>query len=131
MRRFRLVALIAVAGIVAVALFFGMPLLGSNAAVTHAQGATVITDFSCQIVQADWSGSITLFTTDTHSVVTPSGNTAMYCKFDIPAGMEPAKAEKYKGFWCSTYLGSTQDSMSVSTPGGKVMLRCLINPNPK
>lgn len=131
MRRFKLVGIVALAGIVGVTLFLGIPLLGSNAGVSHAQGqgATVIKDFSCIIIPADWYGSSTLVTTDTHSVVTKSGNTAMYCKFDIPAGMEPAKAVKITGFNCGTYLGMTQDSMSVSTPGGKVMLRCLIKHN--
>lgn len=133
MRSLKIVGVVALAGIVGVTLFLGIPLLGSNVGVSHAdgQGATVIKDFGCVIVPADWPGSIPLSTNDTHSVATKSGNTAMYCHFDIPAGMEPAKAVKYKGFPCGTFLGLTFDSMSVSTPGGKVMLRCLVNPNPK
>jgi len=92
-------------------------------------GATVIKDFGCQIIPADWGGPFVLFTTDTHSVETPSGNTKLTCKFDIPAGLEPAKAQRYRGFLCGTFLGVTTDSQSVVSPGGNITLQCMVKAN--
>lgn len=93
-------------------------------------GATVITEFGCVIIPPDWGGPIVLVTTDTHSVVTPSGNSKLTCKFDIPDGLEPAKAEKYNDFWCSTFAGLTTDSQSVVSPGGNITLQCMVKPDP-
>ena len=91
-------------------------------------GATVITDFGCGIVPADWGGPIFLFSPDrNHSVATPSGNTTLKCHFDIPAGLEPSKAFRARGFGCGTFLGFTTNSMAVASPGGKVTLTCQIN----
>jgi hypothetical protein len=90
-------------------------------------GATVIQDFGCQIIPPDWGGPITLYTTDTQAVITPSGNTKLTCHFDIPSGLEPKKANVEKDFRCGTFLGTTTDSQAVATPGGNVKLTCVIN----
>jgi len=128
MHRFTLVGL-AVAGLVAAAAFFGTPLLGSNGSTTHADGATVIDDVGCALMAADSGLPSDLFTNESLSVATPSGNTTLTCHFDIPAGEEPAKALRNSGFDCGTGLGLTTNSRSVATPGGKALLRCQINPS--
>ena len=89
-------------------------------------GATVIKDAFCQIIPADWGGPMTLFTNDTQAVITPSGNSKLTCHFDIPDGLEPPKAEIYKGFLCSTFLGLTNNSQSVVSPGGNITLQCQV-----
>ena len=93
-------------------------------------GATVIKDIGCVIIPADWGGPVAVFTEDTQSVQTPSGNVKLTCQFDIPAGLEPAKAQRYSGFPCGTPWGSTTDSRSVVSPGGNITLQCMIKPDP-
>ena len=92
----------------------------------YANGATVIREFSCVISPAASGLPIPLFTTETHSVTTPSGNTILKCKFDIPDIYIPDATMRHSGFPCNTYLGLTTDSMSVTSVGGKVMLDCKI-----
>jgi len=107
---------------------FGLSLsLGTQDA--KAQGATVIMDFGCLIVPADWGGPGILFSLKSQAVETPSGNSKLTCQFDIPAGLEPATAQLFSGFVCGTTFGLTTESSSTVTPGGKVRLTCLINPN--
>ena len=77
-------------------------------------GATIIQDQLCVLT---WSGGFAT-TTDTQSVITPSGNTALICHFDIP-DVVLDKAERDAGFFCSTNLGLTTDSMYVVSPSGK------------
>ncbi len=97
-------------------------------------GATVITEFGCVIVPADWSVSFALFTTDSHSVVTPSGNSKLTCHFEIPDGEAPDRAVRFKDFNCSTFAGLTTNSWSVSSTQeddvlGTVLLQCMVKPN--
>ncbi len=122
--RARTTALGALAIVGALAVLMGGAL---QTAADPGGGATVIKDFGCQIIPPDWGGPFTLFTSDTHSVSTPSGNTTLKCFFDIPAGYEPSKAQKFKNFLCNTFLGSTTNSKSVVTPGGQIVLTCQIN----
>ena len=89
--------------------------------------ATVIDDFGCGLSGADYFGTAFLNTTDTIAVVTPSGNTQLTCFFDAFAGQEPPKAVIIEGFVCGTFLGLTNDSRTISTPGGRVVLKCNIN----
>ena len=89
------------------------------------QAATVTKDFGCNGFVPGGGG---LFTTESHSVVTSSGVTSLICKFDIPAGGEPAKATHADGFRCNTFLGSTTESRMVASPGGNATLTCKINP---
>lgn len=72
-------------------------------------------------------GGIGLFTTETRSITTSSGNTKLVCHFDIPEGFEPETAVSDEGFGCNTFLGFTTDSRMVATPGGRALLTCEIN----
>lgn len=95
----------------------------------HATQATVIDEFGCSILASDSGLPINLYTTDTHAVITPSGNTLLKCHFDIPAEYIPTNTMRHSGFPCGTYLGLTTDSFSVTTRGGKVMLDCKVKAN--
>lgn len=116
-------------GIIASALFLGSSLIGSGGQSAHADGATVISDFTCGILAAD-SGLGVFLSTDnkTHQVNAVSGNVTLTCHFDIPAGEEPAQTLRHSGFDCGTLAGSTTNSRSVTTKGGKVLLICQIKP---
>ena len=127
-------------GAIAVLLFslFSVGWAGGN-------GATVIGQFGCMLLGADAGlvGVDFLVTAQDNqlaAVITPSGDTMLTCHFDIPAGFEPAKAIKNRGFPCLTFLDSTSlgltlgltlDSNSVATPGGKAHLTCFVkHPKP-
>jgi hypothetical protein len=115
----RRIALVMVTGLALVALGFGT--------TAHADPATVVDDFFCQIIPADSGLAVTLTTTETsHVVETASGNVNFTCHFDIPAGMEPTATMHHEGFGCTTQFGATTDTWSVTTKGGKVLLRCQI-----
>jgi hypothetical protein len=87
----------------------------------------VIEEFGCALTAGDSGLLVDLFTDDTtHAVVTPSGNSLLQCHFDIPEGFEPDRTIKNNGFGCSTFLGVTNDSQSIATPGGKAHLRCEV-----
>lgn len=94
--------------------------------LVYANQATVIDEFGCSITPEASGLPIFLFTTDTHSVTTPSGNTILKCHFDIPDDFKPSATMTHAGFLCSTFMGLTTDSHSVTTKGGKVMLDCKI-----
>ena len=90
-------------------------------------GAIVISEFDC-FLPAEASGlPEDLLTTKSHTVVTPSGGVTLSCLFDIPDGYEPPTAIVIKGELCMTFLGPTDDSIGVGTPGGKIMISCHIN----
>lgn len=89
--------------------------------------ATVIHEGGCTLLAADSGLPNTLFTEDSHAVVTNDGNTVLTCRFDIPEGDEPGSAIVNEGFLCGTYAGATNDSRSVATPGGRAILVCRIN----
>jgi hypothetical protein len=90
-------------------------------------GATVIKEFGCQIAPADSGLSAFLFTTETHIVNTPSGNTTLVCHFDVPEELqdEVQKAMKHEGFGCGTQFGVTFDTFAV-TNKNRVLLNCSI-----
>ena len=91
--------------------------------------ATVIDDIGCGILATDYgtgAGS-NLASTDSITVVTPSGNTQLTCFFDASGAGVPAKAVKMEGFPCGTLLGSTTDTQSIATPKGRVVLKCHVN----
>lgn len=126
--------LIGIRGLIAASISALLVVIGiSGGAISTAQaddGATVIKQFGCVLVAADNGLGITLFTNDvTHYVGTPSGNASLQCHFDIPAGFEPAKTMRFDGFTCGTFMGTTTNSQSVVTKGGKAHLRCQIKAN--
>ena len=90
--------------------------------------ATVTKDAGCRGFVPDANGNAAsgLFTLESHSVVTSSGNTKLVCHFDIPEGKEPAEVTRAEGFGCGTFLGFTNDSKMVATPGGRATLTCSI-----
>ena len=91
-----------------------------------ADPATVIDDFGCVILAADSGLSVALFTEESHSVQSASGNVTLTCHFDIPDGLEPASTMRQSGFLCGTQFGFTTNTQSVTTKGGQVLLRCQI-----
>lgn len=109
-----------VIGIAAVALL-------ATSAIVQADpgnGATVERDFEC-FVSLPPAPAATTF--DTHSVITPSGNTILTCHFDStnPTG----KALHFEGFVCNTFLGTTTDSKYTLSASGQGTLTCKINGN--
>lgn len=113
---------------VALAMVTGLALVAIVSGPTaQADPATVVDDFFCQIIPADSGLAVLLTTTETsHAVETPSGNVNFICHFDIPAGMEPTGTLHHEGFACGTQFGVTTDTWSVTTKGGKVLLRCQV-----
>ncbi len=99
----------------------------SNTAVHAEERATVIKEFRCGIIPEDSGLPFFLDTFNTLSVETSSGNTILKCTFDIPAGFEPSTTMQFKGFVCGTFLGVTTNSQTITTPGVKVHLTCIIN----
>ena len=97
--------------------------------VMQADGATVITEFGCGL--ASWDSGLpgSLFTTDSQSVTTPSGNTKITCNFVVPDAWIPSKAMHNSGFWCGTFLGATTDSFVNVDTEGNAMLRCSVKAN--
>lgn len=91
-------------------------------------GATVQKDFRCRLNAADSVPGTqeTLVTYDTHSVVTPSGNSVVVCKFELPDEQVPEAAFLNRGFICATFAGDTDYSKVVITPGGNVTLVCHV-----
>jgi hypothetical protein len=94
--------------------------------------ATEYTAFGCIIIPADWgtgSGPL-LFTTNSKSVQSDSGNVNFLCDFTIPAPANvggPAVIKK--GFLCGTQFGFTNDTRSVTDwENGTVHLSCKIKP---
>lgn len=112
------------------AVAFGLTVASAGAA--YAEPATVTKDFGCSgfVPNPDGSPASYLGTTESHSVATSSGVTSLVCKFDIPDGAEPAKATQANDFLCNTYLGLTNDSKMVASPGGNATLTCRINGQP-
>lgn len=110
---------LAFAAITAAALSFGGVPAGSGSPMAQAGGATVIQDHGC-IIGPEASGlPFPLVTLETHSVITPSGNTLLSCHFDVPRGYRPAKTMRHSGFLCDTFAGVTTNSMAVTTRGAR------------
>jgi hypothetical protein len=109
---FVLAALVASIGVAAAA---------ATAPADPGNGAVVINDLGCFVFLPPVSGT----TTDSHTVVTPSGNTVLICHFDLanPTG----QALVFENFGCSTLIGGTNDSKFVLSASGKGTLTCHIN----
>ena len=100
------------------------------AAAQSANAATISKDFGCGGFVPTATGGFGSFLVSfdgTQSVVNSAGVTTLICHFDIPAGQEPATATKASGFGCGTFLGFTNDSKMVASPGGRATLTCKIN----
>jgi len=84
-------------------------------------GAVVVNDLACFVFLPPVIGS----TTDSHTVVTPSGNTVLICHFDLvnPTG----EALVFDNFLCGTLIGGTTDSKFVLSASGQGTLTCHIN----
>jgi hypothetical protein len=111
-------ALVIVTGLALVALMSGR--------VAHAEPATVIDDFGCLILAADSGLAVNLVTQESHAVQAANGNVNFTCHFVIPDGQEPASTMHHSGFLCGTQFGFTTDTWSVTTKGGRVLLRCQV-----
>ena len=110
--------------VLAICLFVGTPVTPT----ANASGANVYRDFACGISLAPIGGGF-IITSDTHAVVTPTGNTQFKCTGDIPPGLEPPTTVRVVGLGCFTQGGFTPDSVNLYTPGGKAQLTCNINPH--
>jgi hypothetical protein len=108
---------------VLVMLLFGVIALSPNGAVAQEEGAVIAKDFGCSVYlpPAPTDRSI-----ESHSVITPSGNTTFTCHFEGPSIAETYVTE---GFVCNTFAGSTNDMHFVYTKSGRGTLTCHINGN--
>ena len=107
--------------------FLSVPVLLLAASTAFAEPATVINDFGCGGFVPDVDGVTEDFisTTETHSVVTDKGVTILTCHFDHDIDLPMAYGAT--GFLCGTFLGLTDDSKMLATPGGKAIMVCKIN----
>jgi hypothetical protein len=113
-------------------LLVAMSIVALGNSHAHAVGAVIVEDTQC-VISSDASGlDVDLITMDYQKIVTPQGNVHAVCRFVIPAGSEPKKAEKRNNFSCkvSTPDGviMTEDTQSVVTPAGKAVLTCRYLP---
>ena len=104
--------------------------IAAPATAQSANAATITKDFGCGGFVPTASGGFGSFLVSfdgTHSTTNSAGVTSLVCHFDIPAGQEPATATRAEGFLCGTFLGLTNDSKMVASPGGQATLTCKIN----
>jgi hypothetical protein len=89
-------------------------------------GASVQDGFRCRLNPADSGLPTKIDTTDTHSVVTPSGNALVVCVFhgEIDGLMQ---AMRSTGFLCGTYGGLSYGSRVQFKPNGDIVFSCHIN----
>ena len=92
----------------------------------QADPATVIDDIGCFITAADSGLAVGLATTESHAVRSASGNVTLTCHFTIPVANLPTATMRHRGFACATPWGVTTKTLSVTTKGGTVLLRCQI-----
>ena len=62
--------------------------------------AVIQKGFQCRLTVPAIPGLVNILTTETHSTITPSGNTVLSCHFDITADLSPAKTVRSSGFDC-------------------------------
>jgi hypothetical protein len=105
----------------ALAASVGIATTAASSSADPGNGATVVNGLFCFVFLPPVSGT----TTDSHTVVTPSGNTVVVCHFDIPN--PTGKALVFKDFGCATLIGGTTDSQFVLSAGGQGTLTCHIN----
>lgn len=99
-------------------------LMGTSAL---ADGATVAKEFGCGISPEASGLSAHLFTTESTSVVTPSGNASLVCHFDVPEELqsEVIGAMHSSDFACSTHAGITYNT-KATTNKNTVLLICQL-----
>jgi hypothetical protein len=94
----------------------------------YADGATVTKEFGCVIISADSGLSADVFTTESHTVTTPSGNTNFICHFEVPEALQGEVGKgtiKNQGFGCGTLAGFTTNTKAV-TNKNRILLVCSI-----
>ena len=93
-----------------------------------AEGSIVVDGDECGgfVPTADGGVGPALTTTDSHQV--QKGNwVTVTCHFDIPEGLEPAKATKAVGVPCTIPgYGSTTNTRMSASPGGRAVGTCRI-----
>ncbi len=96
-------------------------------------GADVQNGVECALNPLDSGlpGPDPVITTDTHSVVTPSGNSVLVCKYTGLTDMIYESAYQNAGFLCGTFAGTTYHSKVVITPSGKAIFTCHVHPGKK
>ena len=94
-------------------------------------GITVIKNVSC-FAPSSIAG-VDLTTSDTTTVVTPSGKLRLTCHFNYPAGQEPLRTLDAAGFLCAIFTGNDQlpppetvDTRYHASRGGSGTLTCVI-----
>lgn len=92
-------------------------------------GASVSQGFGCFLGSGLTGLGVTLTTTETHVVNTPSGNTNFTCQFAIPEGYWPTQTSQFRDFLCGTQYGATDNTFAVVSTDGTAMLRCTIRAN--
>ena len=103
------------------------------ALAANAQGgpAVVVDDFGCGgfvpngNTATGFPALAFLGTTESHAVLTSSGNQILTCHFDHNVDLQ--SATQGRGFTCGTVFGVTTNTRMVATPGGKATLVCKIN----
>lgn len=117
MRRSHLLILTAVALTITLSL---LPLRSAQA------GATVQGGWKCRLRATDSGLGVTLNTTQSHAVDTPSGNSVIVCHFEGPVE-DLKQAMHSSGFLCSTFSGESNNSKVVITPSGQVLFICRVH----
>jgi hypothetical protein len=86
-------------------------------------------DFPCGIPTTEFFPVIV--TTESHTTISESGNTTLYCKGQLPANIPAPEggAVIFRDFGCGTQGGGTTDSHAVITPSGNIILLCKVHPN--
>jgi hypothetical protein len=96
---------------------------GLGCQVAQADPAVVIDEFGCTGFVPD--NGTSLFTTESHAVLTRSGVNILTCHFNHAVVLPHATGAQ--GFLCGTVFGLTSDTKMLATPGGKATLVCKIN----
>lgn len=99
---------------------------GLFAVPARTQGAIVIHDMGCSLLDGDGGG---VAADSAHAVVTPSGNGTLVCKVKGVANSTGA-AVRYDfastGLTCGTPAGSTQDWHETVSASGNATLVCSV-----
>jgi hypothetical protein len=119
---------IPIALIVALTLLFGVTAI-SYSANGENNGATKIQLPWARLPAEDSGLAIDLWTFDeAWQIETDSGEVILIAHFNIPEEYRPNKTIKNTGFLVTTWAaGDTYDTMCISTPGGRALLRAEIH----
>jgi hypothetical protein len=91
--------------------------------------STVSKGFECKLLARDSGLPVTVVTTNTHSVISSSGNSTLTCHFTYKGTGLPTSALQIRKFTCGTYAGITTDSKVVISPSGKITMTCHVKAN--